>query len=57
MDPLLLHEMLDRTCLIAENFSYYVAEHPMAQHPELQASVIKIEGELFDLYQKVANLV
>ena len=50
------HELVDRSCLIAEMFSENISEHPAAQHPELQKLVTRIEKDLFKLYQEAARL-
>ena len=55
-DELTLHEMLDRSLMLAEMFEEHIAQHPAAQHPELQELVTKIECELYDLYQKVGEV-
>lgn len=49
------HEAVDRTCLIAELFSYQVASHPAVEvHPKLKKLSDKIENQLFELYQKLS---
>jgi hypothetical protein len=50
------HELLDRTCLIAEQFSNYVAEHPSAKHRKLKKRIRHIERKLFALYGKIGSL-
>jgi hypothetical protein len=51
------HELLDRSCLVADLFSREIAELPAAQHPKLAARIKRIGHDLYDLYQKIANLV
>jgi hypothetical protein len=50
------HEMVDRSCLMAEIFSEQISQHPAAKHPALQERITKIETDLFDLYQAAATL-
>jgi hypothetical protein len=50
------HEMLDRSCLVAELFSREIARHPAANHPKLAKRIKRLEAKLFDLYQKVGAL-
>jgi hypothetical protein len=50
------HELLDRTCLVAEHFAENIASHPSAMHPKLAATITRLEKGLFDLYQKIGNL-
>jgi cob(I)alamin adenosyltransferase len=51
------HEIVDRTCLIAELFSDYVANHPgVDASPKIRRLVKRIEQDLFDLYQELATI-
>ena len=50
------HELLDRACMVAEIFGDHISTHPAADHPKLRKTITKIEKELYDLYQKIANL-
>jgi len=50
------HEMVDRSCLIAELFSEQIACHPAANHPRLQKRIKILEDRLFRLYQMAATL-
>ena len=54
--PLDLHELLDRTHLIAVTFEQFVSEHPAAAHPKLQKKISVIETRLYALYQEIANV-
>ncbi len=49
------HEMVDRSCLLAETFSEQLAGHPAAKHPALKALITKIESDLFELYRIAAT--
>jgi hypothetical protein len=51
------HELMDRTCMIAEMFGDYCVNHPAADHPKLRKKFDKIEGQLCGLYQRIANLL
>ena len=50
------HELLDRSCLVAELFSREIADHPAAKHPKLAKRIQRLEDGLFDLYGKIGNL-
>ena len=50
------HELLDRTCIIAENFSENIAGHPSAGNPKIAKRIKRLESELFDLYQKLGAM-
>lgn len=50
------HELVDRSCMIAEMFSESIAEHPAAQHPKLQQRIAQIGHDLYQLYQEAAGL-
>jgi hypothetical protein len=50
------HEMLDRTWLAAEFFITNVVEHPASNHPELSKTIKRIQRQLWELYQKVAEV-
>ena len=50
------HEIVDRSCLVAELFADSISEHPAAKHPKLAKKVERIEKALFDLYQTAACL-
>jgi hypothetical protein len=50
------HEMVDRSCMIAELFSREIAEHPAAKHPKLRKRIKRLEKGLFALYQQAATL-
>ena len=48
------HELVDRSCLIAELFSGDIANHPAAKHPRLKKRIKKLESMLFALYTKAS---
>ena len=49
------HEIVDRTCLIAELFSYEIGSHPSGKiTPKIRRRIKRIEQELFDLYQDLS---
>jgi len=50
------HEMMDRSCLIADLFSREIACHPAANHPKLAKRIKRLESELFRLYQEAGGL-
>lgn len=50
------HEMVDRSCLVAELFSREIAEHPAANHPKLRTRIKHLENGLFELYRVAAIL-
>lgn len=50
------HEFVDRAYLIAELFSWELAQHPGAKHSELKARVKTIERELYQLYSDAASI-
>ncbi len=50
------HELLDRTCLVAELFSREIAGHPAANHPKLAKRIKCLEDKLFRLYQVAGGL-
>jgi hypothetical protein len=50
------HEMVDRSCLIAELFSENIAQHPAAKHPKLRKLVKRLEDGLFRLYNVSATM-
>ncbi len=50
------HEMVDRSCLLAETFSEAISQHPAAKHPALQERITKIEEELFELYRVAGTM-
>jgi hypothetical protein len=50
------HELLDRSCLIAELFSEQVASHPAAKHPKLHKRIKRLEEGLFKLYGEIGSL-
>lgn len=50
------HELVDRSCLIAELFSERIAQHPAAEHPALKRHIKALEDGLFELYQVAATL-
>lgn len=50
------HEMVDRSCLIAELFSYEIGGHPAAKHPKLKRRIKRLEEGLFRLYQEASTL-
>jgi hypothetical protein len=50
------HEMVDRSCLIADLFSREIGEHPAAKHAKLRKRVTRIEEQLFELYQVAATM-
>jgi cob(I)alamin adenosyltransferase len=50
------HEIVDRTCLIAELFSDVIARHPCHKWtPKIGRRIKRIEKDLFDLYQELAT--
>jgi len=55
-NELLIHEMLDRTFLVANMFEDIISTHPVAEHPRLKKYITEIEAALFDLYQRVADI-
>jgi hypothetical protein len=56
MAPLLIHELLDRTHVIADMFERHVVEHDAAQHPEVKERISRVEQELFGLYNQIAGI-
>lgn len=54
--PLGWHELLDRSCLVAELFSRQIAQHPSAEHPAIKRRIKELEYGLFELYQMAAIL-
>jgi hypothetical protein len=51
------HEALDRMFLICDMFSGYVMEHPfIEENKELFEQAEKISDEMFDMYNRIANL-
>jgi hypothetical protein len=55
MDELTLHELLDRSLMVAEIFDEHIVGHPAAQHPDLREYISKLGDDLFGLYTKVAG--
>ena len=55
-DPLLMHELLDRVCVIAATFNEHVAEHDAAKHPEVRERIIRVGKDLFELYNHIAGI-
>ena len=51
------HELLDRSCLLADLFAREIAEHPAAKHPKLAKRIQHLGAGLYDLYQMIGNLV
>ena len=50
------HELLDRSCLVAEMFSEHVAQHPASQHPAVKDKICALEQALFDLYNTIGGI-
>lgn len=51
------HEIVDRTCLIAESFSSSVAGHPSRKVTrKIKKRIKRIEAELFDLYSELVTM-
>ena len=50
------HEMVDRSCLVAELFSEQIAGHPAAKNPALKKRIARIEQDLFELYRIAATM-
>ena len=50
------HEMVDRSCLIAELFSREIGSRPAAKHAKLRKRITRIEEQLFELYQATATM-
>jgi len=51
------HELVDRTCLIAETFSSFVAGHPSRKVTrKITKRIKRIEAELFDLYSELSTM-
>lgn len=50
------HEMVDRSCLVAELFSREIAGHPAADHPKLRTRIKRLEEGLFELYRMAGTL-
>ena len=56
MTPEEMHELLDRSQVVADIFSEHVSAHQAADHPKLRKLIDKIERDLYILYNKIADL-
>ena len=48
--------MVDRTCLIAQMFDNFIAQHPAADHLKLRKRIKHIEDGLYQLYNDASIL-
>ena len=49
-----LHEILDRTYMIADMFENYVVEHPASE--SVKDEVLRVSEKLWDLYQVIGKV-
>ena len=55
-DPLLVHEALDRTCMVAEIVETYIQFHPyMARNKDVSKLINKAANALFKAYQLIGS--